>query len=573
MKFERQKMVRWYNVRQLAATVLKTIISTIFGNFADKREIQAALSKCDDYDYSQVDDIWIDYISDLGDGFDSTYTLAHLMKEEQITCDGVTLSRGNVLIMGGDEVYPTPEKEEYENRLQGPYNAAFPWDDARPDRPHLFALPGNHDWYDGLTNFLKLFCQDRALGNWHTQQKRSYFALKLPYNYWIWGIDVQLDADIDKPQLEYFKEVAASMQPGDKIILCTAEPSWVYNSLKENDASYARLKFFEDKYIHQTEDGKKRADHKGFRHVATLTGDLHHYSHYMGWDRKYDEERHLISAGGGGAFMHPTHFLKDSINVNDSPFELKARFPSSKESRLIAFWNLAFPIKNWGLPLTIAIFHVITAWFLQSATSQGRNASSFMEIMEVVPVRAGNIPSALDVIWKSISHSPSVAILNLLLFMGLIAFTDTNFGKGKWNLVASVPHAILQLVNLYFLVWVFSRINLNELDLQPGDPYQVFLFAVEMLIVGGLISGMLFGIYLIVSTLIFESHPTEAYSSLRWTGYKNFLRIHISKAGATIYAIGVRRVVHNWKNTGTEEKPKFEGDKIEIELIETINLK
>jgi hypothetical protein len=266
MRFERQKMVRWYNVKQLSATLLKTIISTIFGNFADKREIQAALSACDEYDYSDRDEIWIDYISDLGDGFDSTYTLAHLMKEEKLTFGDLQLSRGNLLIMGGDEVYPTPEKEEYENRLQGPYNAAFPWDE-RTDRPHLFALPGNHDWYDGLTNFLKLFCQGRALGNWHTKQQRSYFALKLPHNYWIWGIDVQLDADIDKPQLEYFDKVAQNMQPGDKIILCTAEPSWVYNSLKKDDASFARLKFFEDKYIHQLVDGKKREGHKGFRHV------------------------------------------------------------------------------------------------------------------------------------------------------------------------------------------------------------------------------------------------------------------------------------------------------------------
>lgn len=575
MKFERQKMVRWYDVKQLASTLLKTVISTIFGNFADKREIQAALSTCDHYDYSNRDEIWIDYISDLGDGFDSTYTLAHLMKEEQITCDGVTLSRGNILIMGGDEVYPTPEKEEYENRLQGPYNAAFPWDDEQPDRPHLFALPGNHDWYDGLTNFLKLFCQDRALGNWHTQQRRSYFALKLPHNYWIWGIDVQLDADIDKPQLDYFERIAKDeMQPGDKIILCTAEPSWVYNSLKQDDASYARLKFFEDKYIHQRVDGKTRDGHKGFQHVATFTGDLHHYSHYAGTDLENNQERHLISAGGGGAFMHPTHFLKKEITVNNSPFALKATYPPGKQSRLLAFWNLVFPIKNWELPLTIGLFHLITAWFLQSATSHGINGgSSFMEMMKDIPVNVGNIPVALDIIWHAISHSPSVAILNLILVAGIVGFTDTNFGKGRWNLVASIPHAILQLANLYFLIWLFSRLNLADPSRDPGDPLQILLFTVEMLVVGSLISGMLFGLYLMASTLIFGSHPTEAYSSLRWTGYKNFLRIHISNAGATVYAIGIKAVVKNWKNTSTEDKPRFEGDPIETELIETINLK
>ncbi len=43
MKFDCQPMVRWYNVRLLAVTGLKTLISSLFGNFADKREIQAAL--------------------------------------------------------------------------------------------------------------------------------------------------------------------------------------------------------------------------------------------------------------------------------------------------------------------------------------------------------------------------------------------------------------------------------------------------------------------------------------------------------------------------------------------------
>src|SRR5690606_13883144 len=111
-------------------------------------------------------------------------------------------------------------------------------------------LPGNHDWYDGLANFLKLFCQQRTLGNWQTCQRRSYFALKLPHNYWIWGIDVQLNADIDLPQQEYFKEVARKAKEHltatgpQKIILCTAEPAWIYNSLKKGDLSYSRLNFF-----------------------------------------------------------------------------------------------------------------------------------------------------------------------------------------------------------------------------------------------------------------------------------------------------------------------------------------
>jgi hypothetical protein len=47
----------------------------------------------------------------------------------------------------------------------------------------LFALPGNHDWYDGLGAFDNLFCQNRdpllerngrRIGGWRCVQHRSY---------------------------------------------------------------------------------------------------------------------------------------------------------------------------------------------------------------------------------------------------------------------------------------------------------------------------------------------------------------------------------------------------------------
>jgi len=573
MEFKRQKMVAWYNLRQLATTGLKTLMSTIFGNYADRREVQAALNDEGSFNYSDKNELWVDYISDLGDGFNSTYTMAHLMARENLKCNGEPIKRGDLLIMGGDQVYPTPEKKEYKNRLQGPYNAAYPWDD-NTRLPHLFALPGNHDWYDGLNNFLKLFCQGRALGNWHTQQKRSYFALKLPHRYWIWGIDVQLSSDIDKPQLDYFDTIGNEMQAGDKVILCTAEPAWIYNSINRGDLSYDRLDFFEGKYIRK----------RGFHHVATLTGDLHHYSHYVEIkkeDKEYKGKKHLITAGGGGAFMHPTHFLKKLITVNESSFlksevtettssfQLVKEYPSISASRKLAIWNLAFPVMNWGLPLTLGIFHLITSWFLQSTTKYRGVNSSFMENLNELEVSLQNIVPVLEVIQKTLSHNPSVVVLNLSLVAGLVWFTDTCFGKQKWNLLAGVPHALIHFINLYFLVWLFSRINLSHWKLELESGWQVMLFTGEMILIGGFLSGMIFGLYLIVSALIFESHPTEAYSSLRWTGYKNFLRIHISKEGATIYSIGVKKVVKNWKDTGTEKQPKFQGDEIKYELIET----
>ncbi len=567
MKFEKKPMVNWYDVGQLAATGLKTVISSVFGNFADKREIQASLSDNCPFYYTKDNEIWIDYISDLGDGFDATYTMAHLMAQEKLEVEGHTLPRGKILIMGGDEVYPTPEKIEYKNRLQGPYNAAYPWKDGDGDRPHLFALPGNHDWYDGLTNFLKLFCQGRALGNWHTQQKRSYFALQLPQKYWIWGIDVQLNADIDKPQQDYFANIVKNeMEDGDKIILCTAEPAWVYRALDKSNQSYNRLRFFIDKHIFQKYEDKGK---KKFNLIATLTGDFHHYSRYLVKEEESGETSQLITAGGGGAFMHPTHMLKEKIRIKDPDYTLNAdlakTFPDKQASKKLAFRNLLFPFYSGSMVIFLGIFHLLTSWFLQSNHSA---ESSFMELLTVHAISFQHVPEVFEIIRKALAHNPAAVLLNTLLVFGIYAFTDIKTGMGKMNRIAGFFHAFLQFINFYFLIWLFSRINLFYLGWEVDELWQVVLFTVEMIVVGGLTSGFIFGVYLLVSTLVFESHPTEASSSYRWAGYKNFLRIHIHAAGVTIYPIGVQKVVDNWKNTGSEKEPRFEGDAIEYDLIE-----
>ena len=181
------------------------------------------------------DELWIDVACDTGDGFNSTYAVAYAIAQPVLTIDGpagpVRLPRGDLLVFGGDEVYPMPSREEYQRRLISPYTAAF-GDDLPDERPHVYAVPGNHDWYDGLSAFTRLFCSDiggRRFAGWWTRQRRSYFAVKLPHRWWLIGSDGQLQSDLDVPQIEHFREIAARhMQPGDKVILCLSTPVWVY---------------------------------------------------------------------------------------------------------------------------------------------------------------------------------------------------------------------------------------------------------------------------------------------------------------------------------------------------------
>jgi hypothetical protein len=563
MKFKRKRMVDWFDPRQLAFTATKTVISGIFGNFADRREMQAALDpKLEPHDYSGRPELWIDFISDLGDGFDATYTMAHLMAQEELVVEGQGIKRGNILIMGGDQVYPTPEMEEYDNRLKGPYNAAFPWVENDKDRPSLFALPGNHDWYDGLTNFLRLFCQGRALGNWHSKQKRSYFALKLPYNTWLLGIDVQLNADIDYPQLCYFREVAGQFKINDKIILCTAEPSWVFQSFDKKDKSNERLSFFINRILFDRQDVKNSGD--GFQQkkevevVAILTGDLHHYSRYEEID-KAGSKRQLITAGGGGAFMHATHTLKTSITLSEkSTASLKGVFPPVDASRSLSWKNLLLGWYSPSFALFFGVFHLLTAWFLQIGS---RTESDFFRKIGSIPMEGWG--DFVVVLWQNLQYNPAVLILNGMLLIGIYRFTDTKCGKETWTHMAGAIHALLHVILFYILYW---RLAGWHTGLDEGLPTGLFVLGMGLL--GGIATSVLFGLYLLISTSLLDNHITEASSSYRSEGFKNFLRIHLSPEGLTIYPIGIEKIVKNWRNTGSDENPRFEGGPIDYQLIE-----
>ena len=113
------------------------------------------------------DEIWIDYVCDTGDGWNSTYAVAYTASQHTLDVAAADetaryqLPRGDLLVFGGDEVYPTPSRAEYHGRPDCPWETAA--GDARLDEsPHVFAIPGNHDWYDGLSAFARLFCSTSA---------------------------------------------------------------------------------------------------------------------------------------------------------------------------------------------------------------------------------------------------------------------------------------------------------------------------------------------------------------------------------------------------------------------------
>ncbi|GMH37404.1 hypothetical protein BSKO_05277 [Bryopsis sp. KO-2023] len=216
-------------------------------------------------------ELWFDFCADTGDGGNSTYTVARALAQPQLkvmhqTIKGeeqsVFLPRPDVLFVGGDLAYPGPSRETYQQRLFGPFQDAFPPPSHdkpgrlvvnKPDLakgllkksrtfgengqvdplkaykgPLCFAIPGNHDWHDGLDTYVEQILHRGWLGGWLLPQEKSYFAVQLPHDWWLFGVDLALVNDIDMCQFRYFASVVDQMLTKDsQVVLMSHEPIWM----------------------------------------------------------------------------------------------------------------------------------------------------------------------------------------------------------------------------------------------------------------------------------------------------------------------------------------------------------
>src|SRR5215813_13371978 len=102
--------------------------------------------------------VWIDFVADTGDDHDVSVAVGRMLFREYRLQEGESrvLPRGDVLLFGGDTAYPAATASELERRLVRPWNRVLRgrWDGRRRV---LLGIPGNHDWYDGLDGFARLF--------------------------------------------------------------------------------------------------------------------------------------------------------------------------------------------------------------------------------------------------------------------------------------------------------------------------------------------------------------------------------------------------------------------------------
>lgn len=555
----RMPMVGWFDPGQLVATGLKSLVSLVVGERSDRRIVQALASRRQEYyDHSihyhdhargpqpskdrPRDEIWLDFICDTGDGWNSTYAVAYAASQRALRVrDGAAshdLPRGDVLVFGGDEVYPTPSREEYQRRLVAPFAAAF-GDDEPAERPHMYAVPGNHDWYDGLSAFTRLFCSDiggRRIGGWWTRQRRSYFVLKLPHRWWLVASDGQLQSDLDVPQMEHFRDIAERyMQRGDRVILCLSLPVWVYAQKYRN---MGRV-FDETDLIFLREEVFAK---RGIEVKVYLTGDLHHYRRHeeTAASAAGAEPVQKITAGGGGAFLHPTHEEDVSVlreeaitdDVRPREFVVKQTYPSTAQSARLAWGNLRFPWINPRFGIVPATVYLMTAWLVGAAAAGAAPTTPWQ---------------ALGVTVQAFSTHPGLALWCGGIVLAFLAFTDTH--SRLYRVLGGAAHAVAHLSAMFYLGW--GALDVAARWLHTGGIVRAALAGAGTFAGGWIVGSVIVGLYLLISVNVFGRHSEEAFSAMRIEDYKHFLRLHVGRDGRlTIWPIKLERVPRRWRGRG-----------------------
>src|SRR5256712_6281321 len=119
LPFPPHRMVDWFSPVELGRTGIRAMLAEVLGSYADKRELQAALHQSTDTPFTtpcarrvpECTEMWLDYVADVGDGFNTTFSVAWLLSRDELELEGLPqpAPRADVLVLGGDQVYtPRP---------------------------------------------------------------------------------------------------------------------------------------------------------------------------------------------------------------------------------------------------------------------------------------------------------------------------------------------------------------------------------------------------------------------------------------------------------------------------------
>jgi hypothetical protein len=139
---------------------------------------------------------------------------------------------------------------------------------------------------------------------------------------------------------------------------------------------------------------------------------------------------------------------------------------------------------------------------------------------------------------------------------------------------AGAVHGFAHVFLIVLLAWFFSSMNARLFGLEAGTAIHSLIFALEVFIFGGILGGLLFGIYLCLGSLCLKVNLNENFSCQAIADYKNFLRLHLDGNGKlTVHPVGIEKVCKKWRlnKPGKKVEPWFlpkEGHEIKTHLIE-----
>jgi hypothetical protein len=282
-----------------------------------------------------------------------------------------------------------------------------------------------------------------------------------------------------------------------------------------------------------------------------ISGDLHHYARYS------RPERELITCGGGGAYLYPTHELPEQISVppvrtqvrSATPsrtYDLQSTFPTKAQSRGLAlgvFWRL--PWRNTMFLGLLGLLQTLTMLAFVNAADR---------VVSGVEQRLVTVPAVL------------MAVLDVLGTC-LLAMPRSAGQRRPRHWLLGLVHgaAFVGLAALGTWAWL----SLPFVDLTWPAP--LLLAIVLYLPLSAVAAGELFALYLVIAAQ-FDVNVNELFAGQGITGYKGFLRLHFAADGSlTIYPIGVRRTAHGWhaRPDAPPDAPWFEpGHPMTLHLME-----
>lgn len=609
--YGRPGAVRWLSLPQLVRTGFMVAQARSFALFTDQRESMAGSPRelyrlqvrrpapkrevkpdplampAPERDPAVDEAVWVDYVSDTGDGFRATFATGRCISGG-VTVPAQSIPAGltpearaeaelaaemfddrprhaDLLVLGGDEVYPVGSPKNYRERLNNVLRIVGQLDVVN-GQPPVAALPGNHDWYDGLASFRRNFCESQlnrnvqrglhalpedrdAVGAWGAFQSRSYFAVKLGPGWWLWAVDSQLDAPIDMEQLSYFREAAEKVRQGDdRIILCTAGPSWLEAESQDAylagpDTPFHTLLWFIARVLGPDAD----------RIRLILTGDQHYYARHVSIDRP-DADPVLVTCGGGGAFLSSTHHLGDEISFDSRPWEPVQEEKVSGAKDLNETTGPAERGRAAKAPPKIRSYRLETSY-----PDRDRSRSLHLQRFLSAAVRnGGSLPLAIGLadaalliflvpnLWAPFGQSwaapkplsgVTLTIVGLLLWIYALSGTkDFPKTRVRRTAVLTVGHTSAHVV----LAWGVAYLAMWAFKPDPGTPTRL----VQAL--GGLtlpaLGMLVFVTYLYLADRFLRCHTLEAFSGMRIEDYKCHLRLRVHPQRVDVWVVGMAKV-------------------------------